>query len=141
MATAAHRKCTMKKLFRMTTVIEVGVGLALLVAPSIVFQLLLGAEISGPGVPVGRLAGTALLSLGAACWLARDDTQSHAAQGLVIAMLFYNVGAAAVLGFAGIEWRTAGIVLWLAVVFHAAMAFWCAALSIKPKRTIAPINK
>ena len=41
----------MKHLLTVTTVIEAGVGLALLVAPSVVIQLLLGAEISGAPSP------------------------------------------------------------------------------------------
>ena len=65
----------MKHLLTVTTVIEAGVGLALLVVPSVVIQLLLGAEISGAAVTLGRVAGTALLALGVACWLARSDVQ------------------------------------------------------------------
>jgi hypothetical protein len=63
-------------------------GLALLVMPSVVVELLLGAA---PGTPVGitvsRVAGVALLTLGVACWLAREDLASRAAKGLVAAML------------------------------------------------------
>lgn len=132
----------MKKLLEMTAVIEAGVGLALLVAPSVVAQLLFGAAISGPAIPLGRVAGMALLSLGVACWLARDDTQSPSARGLVATMLLYNLGVAAILGVAGVESSTAGVVLWLAVIFHAAMAFWCAALSsTKRKRATLPIDE
>ena len=83
----------MKHLLTVTTVIEAGVGLALLVVPSVVIQLLLGAEISGAAVTLGRVAGTALLALGVACWLARSDVQSRAARGVVAAMSLYNFGA------------------------------------------------
>ena len=93
--------------------------------PVVVVRLLLGAEISGASIPLGRVAGAALLALGVACWLARDDTQSRAARGLVVAMLMYNIAATAILAFAGIGLGLHGVVLWPAVVLHAVMAIWC----------------
>jgi hypothetical protein len=123
----------MKRLLTLTAVIESGTGLALLAAPVVVVQLLLGAEITGPAVPLGRVAGTALLALGVACWIARGDVGDRAARGLVAAIWLYDVGAVVVLGSAGIQSQTAGVQLWLVVVFHAAMAIWCATLlSRKP---------
>jgi hypothetical protein len=77
-----------KSLLSVTGVLEAVTGLALLVMPSVVVELLLGAA---PGTPVGitvsRVAGVALLTLGVACWLAREDLASRAAKGLVAAML------------------------------------------------------
>jgi len=99
--------------------------LALIAVPAIVVRLLFGAEISGASVPLGRVAGAALLALGVACWLARGDTPSRAARGLIVAMLMYNLVATAVLAFAGIGLRLHGVALWPAVVLHAAMAVWC----------------
>jgi hypothetical protein len=111
----------MKHLLALTAVIEAATGLALLVVPAIVVKLLLGAEISGAGIPLGRVAGIALLALGVACWLARSDTQSCAARGLLKAMLTYNLGVAIVLMVAGIQSHPAGIALWPAVMLHAVM--------------------
>ena len=115
----------MKRFFTLTAIIEAATGLALITVPAIVVRLLLGAEISGASIPLGRVAGAALLALGVACWLARDDTQSRAARGLVVAMLIYNFVATAVLAFAGIGLGLHGVALWPAVVLHAAMAIWC----------------
>jgi hypothetical protein len=115
----------MKRFLTLTAIIEAATGLALIAVPAIVVRLLLGAEISGASVPLGRVAGAALLALGVACWLARDDTQSRAARGLVVAMLMYNIVATAVLAFAGIGLGLHGVALWPAVVLHAAMAVWC----------------
>ena len=117
----------MNRLLKLTAIIETATGLALLTLPSFVVQLLLGAEISGASMPLGRVAGAALLALGVACWLARDDTQSRATRGLVVAMLMYNIAATAVLAFAGIGLGLHGVVLWPAVVLHAAMGAWCVA--------------
>src|SRR5438034_11805114 len=117
----------MSRLLKLTAIIEAATGLALIAVPTIVVRLLLGAEISGASIPLGRVAGAALLALGVACWLARDDTQSSAARGLVVAMLIYNLVATAVLAFAGIGLGLHGVVLWPAVVLHAAMGAWCVA--------------
>ena len=117
----------MKRFLTLTAIIEAATGLALIAVPAIVVRLLLGAEISGASMPLGRVAGAALLALGVACWLARDDTQSRAARGLVVAMLMYNIVATAVLAFAGIGLGLHGVALWPAVVLHAAMAVWCVA--------------
>src|SRR6266478_7839399 len=115
----------MSRLLKLAAIIEAATGLALIAVPAIVVRLLLGAEISGASIPLARVAGAALLALGVACWLARDDTQSRAARGLVVAMLMYNIPATAVFAFAGIGLGLQGVMLWPAVVLHAAMAVWC----------------
>jgi len=115
----------MKPLLILTALIEAATGLALLVVPVFVVKLLLGEEISGAGIPLGRVAGVALLALGGACWLAGDDTKSRAARGLVAAMLLYNFGVAGILAVADIQSQMVGIALWPAVILHVAMAAWC----------------
>jgi hypothetical protein len=118
----------MKKLLTLTAVIEVGAGLALVALPSAAAMLLVGSPLDSPvALLVLRLAGVALLALGVACWLARNDAQSRAAAGLAAAMLLYNSGAVAVFMYAGIGLRLSGIGLWPAAVLHAAMAVWCIA--------------
>jgi len=116
----------MKPLLKLTGIIETATGLGLMAVPSVVVRLLLGSPLDTyAAVMLGRVAGAALLALGVACWLARDDTQSRAARGLVVAMLMYNIPATAVLAFAGIGLGLQGVMLWPAVVLHAAMAVWC----------------
>jgi len=115
-------------LFSVTAVLEVGVGLALLASPALAVSLLLGApfETTADSV-VGRVGGAALLALGVASWLARNDEHARAANGLVVSMLLYNVAAVVVLGYAGLGLRLSGIGLWPAVVLHVVMAAWCLA--------------
>jgi len=115
----------MKRLLTFTAGIEAGAGLALLAVPARAVHLLLGTEISGASIPLGRVAGAALFALGVACWLARHDVQSCAARGLVSAMGLYNLGAVIILGTAGIGSQPVGVALWPAVMLHAAMAVWC----------------
>ena len=110
----------MSRFLAMTAAIEAGAGLALLAAPGVVVRWLLGADISGPAIPLGRVAGVALLALGAACWLARGNEAS----GLIRAMTLYNCGVAVVLGTAGVGSGTTAILLWLAVALHVTMGVW-----------------
>src|SRR6266513_4332372 len=117
----------MSRFLKLTAIIEVPTGLGLLVVPAIVVRLLLNSEISGAALPLGRVAGVALLALGVACWLASYDTPSSAARGLVSAMLLYNIGATLILGAAGLGSGLVGLILWPAVLVHAGMAMWCTA--------------
>jgi hypothetical protein len=115
----------MNRLLKLTAIIEAATGLGLIAVPAIVVRLLLDAEMSGATIPLARVAGVALLALGVACWLARDDTQTRAARGLVSAMVLYNLGAVIILGSAGLWSQSVGIALWPAVILHATMAVWC----------------
>jgi hypothetical protein len=117
-----------KALHTVTAVIELGAGLALLCWPSVTVALMVDAPLEAPAaLTVARVGGTGLLALGVACWLARGDTQSRAARGLVAAMLLYDVAVVAVLAFAGIGLGLHGVALWPAVVLHAVMTVWCVA--------------
>jgi hypothetical protein len=102
---------------------EVGAGLALIVAPALVIRLLFGPSEIQTGVAIGRLAGAALVSLGAACWWARHDSGSAASRALVSGLMIYN-SAIVALVFSG-SFGSFGPPLWAVVVVHVAMAIWC----------------
>jgi len=127
----------MRLLLKVTALLEAATGLGLVAIPSVVVRLLFGAPLdSSAATMLGRVAGVALLALAVACWLARDDTYSPAARGLVAAMFLYNVAVAALLVFAGVGLGLRGIALWPAVILHAAMAVWCVpCLLFAPKAT------
>jgi hypothetical protein len=92
----------------LAAVFEIATGIALLVAPSPVVQLLLGAELSGVGATVARVTGLALIALGVACW-----------PGTPLAgMLTYSVTVTLYLAYVGIAGGPTGILLWPAVVLH-----------------------
>jgi hypothetical protein len=116
-----------KSLLSVTGALEAATGLVL-VAPSLVAELLLGAAPDTPaGVTVSRVAGAALLALGVACWLAREDAAGRAAKGLVAAMLLYNVAVVAILALAWISLGLIGIAFWPVVLAHTGLAAWCVA--------------
>ena len=125
----------MKIMLSVTAVIEAVTGLALVLSPSIPTSLLLGVSLDTPGgLVVGRVAGAALLALATACWPARNDPQSRATTGLIVALLLYNVAAVMVLVHAGTSLGLSGIALWPTVGLHAALAVWCIAC-LQMKRT------
>jgi hypothetical protein len=115
-----------RNLLIVSAVVETSIGVTLLLSPSLVAGLLLGASLETPAaVVVGRMTGAALLSLGGACWLARDDGPSRAVRGLLVAMLLYNGAAVAVLANAGAGMRLDGLLMWPTVALHSALAIWC----------------
>jgi hypothetical protein len=123
-----------KRLLSVIGILEAATGLALLVAPSALVELLLGTAPGTPaGVTVSRVAGAALLTLGVACWLARDDTAGRTAKGLVASMLLYNVAVVIVLVFAWTSLGLFGVALWPVALTHAGLAAWSiACLSTRP---------
>ena len=132
----------MSRLLKLTAIIETATGLGLMATPSVVVRLLLGSPLdTSAAVMLARVAGAALLALGVACWLARDDTQSRAARGLVVAMLMYNIPATAVLAFAGIALGLHGVALWPAVALHAVMAVWCITTLLRTQAAAQHNNK
>jgi hypothetical protein len=99
----------MRSVLVLGTVGEIATGVALLLVPSLVGQLLLGAELTGAAVTVARVAGIALIGLGVACWPGPPR----------IGMLIYGAGVALYLAYVGLAGGPAGILLWPAVVVHA----------------------
>ena len=89
-------------------VAEAVTGLALVIVPSLVGQLLLGVELTGIAIPVARVAGIALIGLGLACWPGPPMVGMSVYSGLVTLYLAY-------LGFVG---GLSGVMLWPAVALH-----------------------
>ncbi|MDB5995951.1 MAG: hypothetical protein JWP42_3087 [Pseudomonas sp.] len=106
---------TLRKVLSVAVIAELGTGIALLLAPSLVSTLLLGTPSVGVAEVFARLFGVALLALGFACW---PRVQGNEQRG---AMLFYNAAAALYLAYVGLIVGS-GSLLWPAVVFHVVMA-------------------
>jgi hypothetical protein len=103
----------MKKVLISAAVTEVATGLALLIVPSLVGQLLFGGELAGVAIPVARVAGIALIALGIACWPGRPAVDGMLVYGIVVTLYL------AYLGFAG---DFVGVLLWPAIVLHAILS-------------------
>jgi len=109
---------TTRTLVRLSAAIEAATGVALIVVPDLVARLLLGAELSGSGIAVARVAGIGLLSLGLACWPTAGDPTPSA----VWALLAYNLLAASYLGYLRVGGGFVAFLLWPACVLHALLA-------------------
>lgn len=112
---------------RLAAVAEAATGAALLLAPSAVCQLLLGAPLSGNAVALSRVAGFALVGLGMACWPGPP----------VLGMLIYSTAVAVYLGYLGIIGAAAGVLLWPAVILHLVICFSLSIDTIRRSRTSA----
>ena len=118
----------MKTLLTISAAVEVGTGVALVIAPTTVGRMLLGSPPDAPAsLVISRILGAALFSLGAACWFARHDAPGRTAAGLSVAMLLYNIAIVSLLTHARIGLGMSGIGSWPAVVLHSALAAWCVA--------------
>ena len=106
----------MNRLLTLTAIIEAATGLALMAVPPVVVRLLLGGEISGASIPLGRVAGFGLLSLGMACWPGRNAAGNTAPA--LRAMLTYNSLATPYLLRLGVGGEWVGPLLWPAVGVH-----------------------
>ena len=97
---------------------EVVTGVILLVYPPIVVRLLLGSEIVGTGIAVGRIAGMGLLAIGLVCWPRRDAAGRESA---LLGMLTFSVLVALYLIRIGVAYG-GGVLLWPAVAAHGVIA-------------------
>ena len=99
----------MKSALAFAAIGEAVTGLALLIAPSLVGQLLLGEQLTGVAILVGRVAGIALIALGIACWPGPP----------LLGMLTYSALVTLYLAYLGLAGNLAGVLLWPAVILHA----------------------
>ena len=102
----------MKSALTFAAIGEALTGLALLIAPSLVSQLLLGEQLAGVAVPIARVAGMALIALGIACWPGPP----------LVGMLIYSGAVTLYLAYLGFAGDFSGVVLWPAVTLHAVLS-------------------
>ncbi|SFI88853.1 hypothetical protein [Planctomicrobium piriforme] len=103
----------MNKPLAAAAIFEIATGVALIVAPVFFAKLLLGSELSGLPVTIGRLTGISLLSLGFACWPGKSQ-----ARGAAFGMATYGVLVTLYLTWLGIRGEWFGPLLWPAVGVH-----------------------
>jgi hypothetical protein len=104
---------------------EAVTGLALLIVPSLVGQLLFGEELTGVAIPVERVAGLALVALGITSWPGPP----------LVGMLTYCALVTLYLAYLGLIGGLIGVLLWPAVALHVVLSILLghAWLTTKPR--------
>ena len=110
--------------------IEAVTGVALIIDPQAVADLLLGKDLGTAGIAVARVAGIALLSLGLGCWMSRKVANQSAA---LTAIFTYNLLVTMYLMFLALVGELVGILLWPAIAIHAAFTLLLAYSLIAPR--------
>jgi hypothetical protein len=96
------------RVLTLAAIAEIATGLALVLAPSLVGQVLLGDGLAGVATTVARVAGIALIAFGIACWPGTP----------LLGMLTYSTAVALYLAYLGSTGASTGVLLWPAVVLH-----------------------
>src|SRR5271165_2984871 len=120
-----------KNILALSAAAEAGTGLLLLAWPPIVVRLLFGAEITGAGVLMSRIAGIALIGLGVACWPGGSALQP------LNGMLTYSTLAMLYLMYIGIRGEAVGVLLWPAVLAHGILVALLAGARFKAQKNTA----
>ena len=111
---------------------EAATGVALILFPRLVVELLFGATESGAGLAIARIGGMALVGLGIACW-PDAGASGRAARGHT-ALLVYSVLATLYLGAVAMNGELRGALLWPAVVLHVVVTVLLARVRVAPPR-------
>lgn len=99
---------SMKWVLTFAAIGEAATGLALLIVPSLVGELLLGVKLTGTALPIAHVAGIALIALGLTCWPGSPR----------IGMLAYGAAITLYLAYLGLYGGLSGVLLWPAVGLH-----------------------
>jgi hypothetical protein len=108
----------MEKVLTLAAVAEEATGVALLIAPSLVGRLLLGAELAGASIPVARVTGIALIALGVSCL---PRSMWAGLSRALVGMLTYSLLVTLYLLYLGVRGEWVGPLLWPAVALHAVL--------------------
>ena len=99
--------------------LEIFVGISLIAVIDIPCRLLFAATAEGVAIPLGRFAGIGLVGLGIACLPPR---LSAPPRGGLLGLFAFNVGATIFLAWIAVATTFRGVLLWPAVILHAAIA-------------------
>jgi hypothetical protein len=102
----------MKNALIFAVISEAGTGLALLIVPSLVGQMLFGEQLTGVAMSVARVTGIALIALAVACWPGPP----------IVGMLTYSALVTLYLAYLGFAGGLTGDFLWPAVALHAVLS-------------------
>lgn len=103
-------------------VLETGAGLLILADPFALSFFLLRSPLEGAGLAFARIGGGSLLSLGIACWSARETPLEPAGLGVSWGFLAYNLVACVTLALARPALGSGGFPALSASVVHGLLA-------------------
>lgn len=112
-------------ILRLAAVAEAATGLALLLVPSLVGQLLLGAELADAAAAVARVTGIALIALSVACGPGTP----------LLGMLLYGAAITAYFAWLGLSGGSSGALLWPAAALHLVLTAFLARSFIDDRRS------
>jgi hypothetical protein len=115
-----------------SAVLEIATGVALIADPAFVIHLLIGAQLSGGGVAVGRVCGIGLLALGLACLPSRNTESTRTTTALFV----YNLLSSVYFGYLGGGEHFTGPLLWPACFIHGLLALMLAVSVYKDLRRL-----
>jgi len=104
----------MSRVLGFAALAEALTGLALLIVPSLVGQLLLGQHLAGVAIPVARVTGIALIALGISCGPAKP----------LVGMFAYSSAVTLYLAYIGFAGEFVGVLLWPAAIVHAILSIF-----------------
>jgi hypothetical protein len=117
---------------RISAIIELAIGCALLTIPSVVIQALIGSRSDQAGWVVGRVLGGALLALGVAGMLTPSQSPER---GVAWGFAVYNALTTVILVVAGTTRAADGWLLWPVVGLHGLLAAALVLGSLRVGRT------
>jgi hypothetical protein len=82
----------MKKVLTVAVVLEAATGVALILVPSLVGRLLLGAELTGVSIPIAWVIGIALIALSVACLPGSSALSGMLTYSTLITLFFLYLG-------------------------------------------------
>jgi hypothetical protein len=106
----------MRKLIMAAASVELAMGLTLIFDPALISRLILGEDLAGVGIALGRVAGFGFVALGLACW-PQQNVGPPVTRPLQ-ALLTYNVLVTIYLVCLGIGGSLVGNLLWPAAALH-----------------------
>jgi hypothetical protein len=117
---------------RVSAIIEVPTGCALLTVPSDIIQALVGSRSDQAGWIVGRVLGGALLALGVAAMFPPGQSPEG---GVALGFAIYNASTTVILGVAGVAGAADGWLLWPVVGIHGILTVALIVLTFRVRRT------
>ena len=106
-------------MLRVSAIVELATGCALLATPDVVIQALLGSPSNQVGWILARILVGELLALGVAGMLTRGESPER---GVALAFIVYDTSTAVLLAWAGGAGAADGWLLWPVVGLHAIFA-------------------